>query len=184
MREADQELISRILDENISELETRRILKVIKQNPEAYTMFQRYSLIGHAMRGELPARLNQDFNKDVMNRLISKHDAKENVDVSRHRNKVRLSVALGVIAMFTALFFITAQNLVQHDLNGVTPSLDTLAEQESDEIRQDFILNPKAAEDFNSYIVNHAEYASPRVSIPHVRIVSDNRGYHLEHSDQ
>ena len=41
----------------------------------------------------------------------------------------------------------------------------------SSEDLQNFISNPKAAASFNSYIMNHAEYASPRVSVPHVRIV-------------
>ena len=184
MREADQELISRILDENISELEARRILKMIQQDPDVYSMFGRYNLIGHAMRGELPARLNQDFNRDVMKRLFSENDAKETAHFDRRWNKAKLSVSLGIIAMFSALFFVTAQYFVQPDLTVVTASLETLAERENDEMQQDFILSPKAAEDFNSYIVNHAEYASPRVSIPHARIVSDNRGYYSEHGGQ
>ena len=61
MNEIDQELLSRILDESVSEFETQRILKEIQSNSELRAIYQRYIMIGYAMRKELPMRLNKNF---------------------------------------------------------------------------------------------------------------------------
>ena len=175
MKEADQELVSRMLDENISEFEVRRILKEIELDPELYSAYQRYSLIGHAMRRELPARLNHDFSEEVMNRLHNEPDTESSVRSTR-LNKLKIPIGLGVAALVTVFSLVIVQNVIQPDLPS-SPTPTAVAEHAGDEGLQDFTLIPKAAEDFNSYIVNHAEYASPRVSMPHVRIVSHNRDY-------
>ena len=80
--------------------------------------------------------------------------------------------------MLAVFSFVMLQDFIP-----LTPSSEVapveVAEREpaGDDEVQDFASSPKAAEDFNSYIVNHAEYASPRVSMPRVRIVSYNRPY-------
>lgn len=181
MKEADQELVSRMLDENISEFEARRILKEFQQDPELCSTFKRYSLIGHAMRRELPTRLNQNFSEEILGRLLIEPDAKNPVHRTR-LEKLKLPIGLGVVALVTAFSFVIVQSFTQTDLSiSVAPT--TVVEHVDNEKLQDFILNPKAAEDFNSYIVNHAGYASPRVSMPQVRIVSSSQDY-PEYGDQ
>ena len=178
MKETDQELVSRILDENVSEFETRRILKEIRLDPELYSAYQRYSLIGHAMRRQLPARLNHNFSKEVMNRLSAgpKPDTESPVHEGAHITKIKTPIGLGVAALVAVFSFVMLQDFIRPDPS-TSPAPTTVAEHAGEEELQDFILSPKAAEDFNSYIVNHAEYASPRVSMPHVRIVSYNQDY-------
>jgi hypothetical protein len=73
---------------------------------------------------------------------------------------------------------VSFQNYVQTNNEVAAPAIvaDRVIEESdiqrvSNEDLQNFISNPEAAASFNSYIMNHAEYASPRVSVPHVRIV-------------
>ena len=55
----NQEL-SRILDEDVSEFETQRILKEYAIRSMSFKQFcSRYNIIGHVLRKELPAKLNQ-----------------------------------------------------------------------------------------------------------------------------
>lgn len=175
MKETDQELVSRILDEGISEFETRRILKKIQQDPELYSTYQRYNLIGYAMRKQLPARLNPDFSKEVMDRLSP--GAGPDTDHPPYRPaNMKVPVAMGIAAVLALFSFVMLQDFIPlTPSSGVVPV--EIAERASEDDVQDFVSSPKAAEDFNSYIVNHAEYASPRVSMPRVRIVSYNRPY-------
>ena len=175
MKETDQELVSRILDEEISEFETRRILKKIQQDPELYSTYQRYNLIGDAMRRQLPGQLKPDFSKEVMNKLSSDPESETRRSLYRPGN-MKIPVGMGIAAVLAVLSFVVLQDFIP-----LTPSSSVapaeLAEHVVEDEVQDFASSPKAAEDFNSYIVNHAEYASPRVSMPRVRIVSYNRAY-------
>lgn len=175
MKETDQELVSRILDEEVSEFETRRILKKIQHDPELYSTYQRYNLIGYAMRKQLPTRLNPGFSKEVMDRLSA--GAEPGTDHLPYRAaNVRIPLAMGVAAALALFSFVMLQDFIPlTPSSGIAPV--EIAERVGEDDVQDFVSSPKAAEDFNSYIVNHAEYASPRVSMPRVRIVSYNRPY-------
>lgn len=181
MKETDQELVSRILDEDVSEFETRRILKKIQQDPELYSTYQRYNLIGDAMRRQLPGRLNPDFSKQVMSKLSSASESMARRSPYRPEN-MKIPVGVGIAAVLAVFSFVVLQDFIP-----LTPSSSVapveIAERAAEDEVQDFASSPKAAEDFNSYIVNHAEYASPRVSMPRVRIVSYNRPY-SENGDQ
>lgn len=184
MKEIDQELLSRILDEDVSEFETQRILREMNSSPELRATFQRYNVIGHAMRKQLPARLNHNFNNEVMSKLsnevILDSDSNESAQSFSNSNKIKTTIGLAIAASVAVFSFVTFQNFIQPSTTTTTNNTPVIAErivEESDiqrvsrEELQNFISNPEAAAEFNSYMVNHAEYASPRVSMPHVRIV-------------
>ncbi|MEJ2115455.1 MAG: hypothetical protein P8X88_05275 [Gammaproteobacteria bacterium] len=74
--------------------------------------------------------------------------------------------------------FVSFQNYIQTKNEVSPPAVVASRVVEEGDIQrvsskdlENFISNPEAAASFNSYIMNHAEYASPRVSVPHVRIV-------------
>jgi negative regulator of sigma E activity len=187
MKETTQELLSRILDEDVSEFEMQRILKEMKSNEELRSTLHRYNVIGHAIRKELPAQFSQSFVDNVMSKIgdeemvapthdeiiESEHDSQIK-DSSRFKNAIGLAIAASV----AVVSFVSFQNYIQtkSETMPATVVADRVVEQSdiqrvsSDEL-QNFITNPKAAASFNSYIMNHTEYASPRVSLPHVRIV-------------
>lgn len=187
MKETDQELLSRILDENVSEFETQRILKEMQSDDELRMKLHRYNLIGHAMRNELPKQIDQNFVQNVMSKLDDEDMAepelndviKSSKDVfEKDSSRLKTAIGLAIAASVAVVSFVSFQNYVQTK-NEITPAAvvaDRIVEENdiqrvSSEDLQNFISNPAAAASFNSYIMNHAEYASPRVSVPHVRIV-------------
>ncbi|MGH1537382.1 MAG: sigma-E factor negative regulatory protein [Gammaproteobacteria bacterium] len=182
MKEIDQELLSRILDEDISEFETQRILKEMKSDDELRTKLQRYSLIGHAIRNELPENINQSFVDDVMGNLadekMSTPEFNQATESKKESGRLKAAIGLAIAASVAVVSFVSFQNYVQTNDEVVPAAIvaDRVVEESdiqrvSNEDLQNFISNPEAAASFNSYIMNHAEYASPRVSMPHVRIV-------------
>lgn len=184
MKDSIKELLSRILDEDISEFEAQRILKEINSNDELGLTLQRYDLIGHAMRKELPKQFNQNFVHNISSKLINEEmeipspGQSEFIETTNGFNRFKTAVGFAIAASVAVFSFVAFQNIFQPDVN-TTPNAivaDQIVEQTdiqrvSSEDLQNFISNPKAAASFNSYIMNHAEYASPRVSVPHVRIV-------------
>ena len=180
MNEIDQELLSRILDESVSEFETQRILKEIQSNSELRAIYQRYIMIGYAMRKELPMRLNKNFTNDVMSKLPSETPVDSSPgnfsQVLINSNKLKTTVGLAIAASIAVFSFVVFQNFIQPNTSNAPVVAERIIKESdiqrvSTEELKNFILNPKAAAEFNSYIVNHAEYASPRVSMPHVRTV-------------
>jgi len=187
MKETSQELLSRVLDEDVSEFETQRILKEMKSNDRLRSTLHRFYIIGHAMRDELPKRINTNFVHNVMSRLtdeeMSAPEFNEDKELEKDNHakdsgRFKTAIGLAIAASVAVVSFVSFQNYVQTN-NETTPTAivaDRVVEESdiqrvSSEDLQNFISNPKAAASFNSYIMNHAEYASPRVSVPHVRIV-------------
>lgn len=187
MKETSQELLSRVLDEDVSEFETQRILKEMQSNDELRSTLHRYNVIGHAMRDELPKQINSNFVHNVMSKLTNEEmsapefnedNELENDNHVKDSGRFKTAIGLAIAASVAVVSFVSFQNYVQTN-NETTPAAivaDRIVEESdiqrvSSEDLQNFISNPKAAASFNSYIMNHAEYASPRVSVPHVRIV-------------
>ena len=184
MKETNQELISRILDEDVSELEAKHIVKEMQTDDELRSTLQRYDMIGHVMRKELPKELNLNFVHNVMSQVereeMETPDLKHNdvIDQDKDESKFKTFIGLAIAASVAIFSFVAFQNFIQPETD-TTPTAvvaDRVVEESdiqrvSSEDLQNFISNPEAAASFNSYIMNHAEYASPRVSVPHVRIV-------------
>ncbi len=202
MKETDQELLSRILDEDVSEFEIQRLVTEMKTDGEFRSKLQRYSVIGHAVRNELPAQVNTNFVDNVMSALANEdmsapefdestsQVADGQVEEAKEDHRFKTAIGLAIAASVAVVSFVSFQNYVQND-NQVTPNAivaDRVVEESdiqrvSSQDLQNFISNPEAAASFNSYIMNHAEYASPRVSVPHVRIVGygkDNTNVEME----
>ena len=185
MKETDQELLSRILDEDVSEIETLRILKGMKLDNELRSKLSRYNLIGFAIRNELPKQINQNFVNNIMGKLVDEemstpelNGAVEQVDDTNDNSRIKTAIGLAIAASVAVVSFVSFQNYVQTNNESSTPAVvaDRIVEESdiqrvSSEDLQNFISNPEAAASFNIYIMNQSEYASPRVSVPHVRIV-------------
>lgn len=190
MKETDQELLSRILDEDVSEFEAQRILKEMKSDDTLRDKLHRYNVIGHAIRKELPEHINRNFVHNVMSKLddeeMSQPDLNaghsEVIELEKDSGRFKTAIGLAIAASVAVVSFVSFQNYVQTNNETTAPAViaDRVIEESdiqrvSSEDLQNFISNPRAAESFNSYIMNHTEYASPRVSMPHVRIVSHGK---------
>lgn len=187
MKEISQELLSRVLDEDISEFETQRILKEMKSNDGLRSTLYRYNVIGYAIRDELPKQINSNFVHNVMSKLtdeemsVPEFNGDNEIEKENHAKdagRFKTAIGLAIAASVAVVSFVSFQNYVQTNNETTTTAIvaDRVVEESdiqrvSSEDLQNFISNPEAAASFNSYIMNHAEYASPRVSVPHVRIV-------------
>ena len=187
MKEISQELLSRVLDEDISEFETQRILKEMKSNDALRSTLYRYNVIGYAIRDELPKQINSNFVHNVMSKLtdeemsVPEFNGDSEIEKENHAKdagRFKSAIGLAIAASVAVVSFVSFQNYVQTNNETTTTAIvaDRVVEESdiqrvSSEDLQNFISNPEAAASFNSYIMNHAEYASPRVSVPHVRIV-------------
>lgn len=187
MKETSQELLSRVLDEDLSEFEAQRILKEMQSNDEFRSTLHRYNVIGHAMRDELPKQINSSFVDNVMSRLTDEEMSAPEINQdnelvkdnhAKDSGRFKTAIGLAIAASVAVVSFVSFQNYVQTNNETTRAAIvaDRVVEEGdiqrvSSEDLQNFISNPKAAASFNSYIMNHAEYASPRVSVPHVRIV-------------
>ncbi len=187
MKEISQELLSRVLDEDISEFETQRILKEMKSNDALRSTLYRYNVIGYAIRDELPKQINSNFVHNVMSKLtdeemsVPEFNGDSEIEKENHAKdagRFKTAIGLAIAASVAVVSFVSFQNYVQTNNETTTTAIvaDRVVEESdiqrvSSEDLQNFISNPEAAASFNSYIMNHAEYASPRVSVPHVRIV-------------
>ena len=184
MKETNQELLSRILDEDVSELEAQCILKEMQSDEDLCLVLQRYDIIGHAMRKEMPKGFNRNFVHNAMSQLeweeMDAHDPNFNevIELDKDDSKFKTFIGLAIAASVAVFSFVAFQNFLQPESDTTSTAIvaDRVIEESdiqrvSNEELQNFISNPEAAASFNSYIMNHAEYASPRVSVPHVRIV-------------
>ena len=129
MKEIDQELLSRILDEDVSEFETQRILREMNSSTELRATFQRYNVIGHAMRKQLPARLNHNFNNEVMSKLsnevILDSDSNESAQSFSNSNKIKTTIGLAIAASVAVFSFVTFQNFIQPSTTTTTTTNNT-----------------------------------------------------------
>ena len=125
MKDIDQELLSRILDEDVSEFETQRILKEYQSDPELQAVFNRYNIIGHALRKELPAKLNDKFTEEVMNKLSD--DDSFDADITdiapaptiaiENSHKFTTPIGLAIAASVAVFSFVAVQNFMQPDIS-------------------------------------------------------------------
>lgn len=182
MRATDQELLSRLFDdEDISEFEMRRILRKMQSSRELRAKFQRYNIIGHAMRGQLPSRLHGHLSDDVVDRVacMVKSDSSSS-ESGRGRAKMKAVAGLALAASLAVFLLVAFQSLTPPvvDTDGAGARIvagQVVEEGDAQRIGEqelhNFVLSLDALAEFNSYVVNHAEYASLRASMPHVRIV-------------
>ena len=161
-------------------LKRNAFLKEIKTDDELRLTLQRYDIIGHSMRKELPKGFNQNFVHNVMSQIEREEmDAPDpELNEINSESKFKTFIGLAIAASVAVFSFVAFQNFLQPETDTTPPAIvaDRVVEESdiqrvSSEDLQNFISNPEAAASFNSYIMNHTEYASPRVSVPHVRIV-------------
>ncbi len=186
MKDSDKELLSTILDEDVSEFEMKRILNEMQSNAEVSSVYQRYNIIGHAIRKELPSQLNVNFADEVMRKLATEDSEKSAHELLQNESdhfKFKTAFGLAIAASVAIFSFLSFQNYFQTEteIESAPVVADNVVEPRdiqrvSAEELQNIASNPEAVSDLDSYIMNHAEHASSRVSVPYVRIV----GYEQE----
>ena len=128
------ELISRSLDEELSELEKRRLSQKILSKDTGAQVWSRYHAVSAVMRKQFPARLDKEFNIRVMQEIERdgrQHEAPKKSGIHRAKSTVKHVAGLAVAASVAAVSVISYQyfNKPVTDPNPATFSSATSTEQ-------------------------------------------------------
>jgi sigma-E factor negative regulatory protein RseA len=182
------ERLSALVDDEADGFECRRLLDQLGRNPDDLSRWERYHLIGDALRGGLRRRAKSDFAAGIMARI-----ADEPVPVPATRTVgqrlVRPTAGLAMAASVAVAVLVGVVNVTgTPDADGPVvaeagpagaPTATRGVVQLSDATVATAApvappaLEPMEASDarLHSYIVNHAEHAAGRGLMPYVRVV-------------
>jgi negative regulator of sigma E activity len=176
-------LLSAFVDEEVSELEVRRVCKELLSDEHELTRWSHYYLIRDALRGNLPAVIDLRFADAVMAR-IKQEPALTNAVLRTWRERLLQPAAgLGLAASIAGAAVLSFQAFT----GGTSPTSSTVAQvaqvpvsarqvkvetaSASDSTERALLQNPQIAARLNSYLVNHSEYAPTQGMMPYARVV-------------
>jgi sigma-E factor negative regulatory protein RseA len=181
------ERLSALVDDEADDFECRRLLDELGRNPDDLTRWERYHLIGDAVRGGLRRSANAGFAAGVMAR-IAHEPVPAPVIRTMGQRLVKPTAGLAMAASVAVAVLVGVVNVTG------TPDADTPAVAEAGPAAAPAVargvqvsdatvatatplappaLEPMDASDarLHSYIVNHAEHAAGRGLMPYVRVV-------------
>jgi sigma-E factor negative regulatory protein RseA len=184
------ERLSALVDSEAEGFEVRRLLDELARNKQDMALWERYHLIGDAVRGGLNHAARPGFADAVMARIA---DEAESVPVAGAvgRRLVKPVAGVAMAASVAVAVLVGVVNLT----GGEDPAVPAVAEAEntipppaqraapaadagpviaaSSTSRSRPALEPLEASDarIHSFIVNHAEHGAGRGLMPYVRVV-------------
>ena len=181
MTNRHEEVLSAFVDEETSTFETRLSVKEIVTDDGQRSRWERYHLIRDTLRGNVPPRVDKEF----CNKIMAAIDGTVDSDLPSERwNKQSHAVLKPIagVALAASVAIVTVLSVKALIVNA--PSVNTGAVAQLDggdqqamrepqaDVRGSLVTsNPSEEARLNSYLVNHAEYASRRSMIPYARIV-------------
>ena len=181
MTNRHEEVLSAFVDEETSAFETRLSVKEIVTDDGQRSRWERYHLIRDTLRGNVPPIVDKEF----CNKIMTTIDRTVDSDPTSERAKINSYAALKPIAglaIAASVAIVTVLSVKTLIVNA--PSVNTGAVVQLDaedqrgsrkpevDVRRSLVAsNPSEEARLNSYLVNHAEYASRRSMIPYARIV-------------
>jgi sigma-E factor negative regulatory protein RseA len=176
------EVISAFVDNETSGFEARLSIKEMLQSDEQRTRWERYHVIRDALRGNLPATMDTDFTTEVMARIEAEPTATAQGSARRSHQLLRPVGGLALAAVVAVVSVLALRSMRGTES---APSAQTIAQTEArDEAARvsepevpipiSPLNTPAARARMNSYLVNHAEYATAGGVMPYARVF----GYH------
>ncbi len=181
-------LLSAFVDEEVSELEVRRVCKELLSDEQELTRWSHYYLIRDALRGNLPAVIDLRFADAVMARIKQEPALTNAVPRTWRERLLQPAAGLGLAASIAGAAVLSFQAFT----GGTSPTSSTVAQvaqvpvsarqvnvetaSASDSIERApaeraLLQNPQVAARLNSYLVNHSEYAPTQGMMPYARVV-------------
>lgn len=181
MTKRHEEVLSAFVDEETSTFETRLSVKEIVTNDDQRSRWERYHLIRDTMRGNVPPIVDKDFSNKIMT-TIDGAAASDLPSERSNRQPYAMLKPFAGVAIAACVAVVTVLSVKALIVNA--PSVNTGAVAQLDAGDQQAVRrretdargslsssNPREEARLNSYLVNHAEYASRRSMIPYARIV-------------
>jgi sigma-E factor negative regulatory protein RseA len=176
-----RELISGLVDNELSELEERRVHKAMAEDPSLRVVWERYHVIRAALRNEMDVPAGVGLPERVSAALASEPQSV----VARWRPAVRTVGGLAVAASVAALTVVGIQTYRAPQSGAVVvaakPAASTERTMRVSATRWN-TKEPARERMLNGYLVEHQEASSGGVggALPYVRIV----GYDAEQPKQ
>ncbi len=186
MADNSEELISAYMDEETSAFESRLCIHEMVSDQSSRARWERYHIIRDALQGNLPTLMHSQFSSDVMEKVLHEDSLNARIKLADLRFSSRYLKPLGGFALAASVA--TLSFLGVRFINSETKATSPVVAQRSDDRtpvrhhtqvskrtnpipRQAWPLTTKDEARLNSYLVNHAEYASRTGIMPYVRIV-------------
>jgi len=194
------ELISRSLDEDLSELERRRLNQKILSKEDGAQVWCRYHAISAVLKKQFPSQLNKNFSQQVMQVIES--DGRQNaapVQSGLHHvgSYFKQVAGLAIAASVAAISVISYQYFNQPESDAATlivsqkSSIDQIQPSTSTSIQslpvefspaqlttqpQNLLLDSEVEEniyfqELNPYIQDHSGFGSQRFMTPYVEMI-------------
>lgn len=178
-----EERLSALIDGEVTEFESRRLIDELLKNDADRSRWARAHLIGDAMRGELPQTVPLDFAASVSAR-IDEEPALQKVAVPS--TWVKPAAGFAVAAMVAVVSILSLQSIVGYEqapagiapIATSTPSPVTpvesnfrLASTPAPEALKEGVSTKEVQQRINRYLVNHSEFATNPGVLPYARIV-------------
>jgi sigma-E factor negative regulatory protein RseA len=182
MTTTKDERFSALLDGEVSDFEQRRLVDELLKDEEAQGQWMRSSLIGDAMRNELPETVSLDF-ADVIRQQIDQEE--EYQAQGSAPSWFKPAAGFSVAAMVAVVSVLSLQSMVGYEQSttpvptvvssaappsAVDQSNFRLASSPAPSVQQG-VSSEEVQQRINRYLVNHSEYASRPGMLPHARIV-------------
>lgn len=176
---AMNEKLSALMDGELTEFETRRLMEEINRDSTLRATWERYQLTRTALRNELVGPPEVSLAGRVANRLATEPDS-----VIRHGKVIRYAGSLAIAASVAAVSILAVQWLQQPEPARTAAALVRTAD--SAKTRQSVAVTgttrwstdqPETERTLNSYLVEHNEFAATGVGglLPYVRVVGYDR---------
>ena len=115
------ERISALIDDELTDFELRRVADEVLSDDALKQRFQRYSLVGDAMRNDLPASIDMDFSSRVMAAIDAEDAVSEDVsDGQRVAAWKKPLAGAAIAASVAAMALVSLQTLSGG--NGMAPA--------------------------------------------------------------
>jgi sigma-E factor negative regulatory protein RseA len=174
-----REMLSGLVDNELSEFEERRVLKALAEEPALRAAWERYHVIRATLRNELDVPAGAALAERVSTALAAEPAAAG----ARWRPAVRTVGGLAVAASVAALTIVGIQTYRAPPPGAAVVAAKTAAPSERGVRSTRWNTNEPARERMlNAYLVEHQEASSGGVggALPYVRIV----GYDAEQPKQ
>jgi sigma-E factor negative regulatory protein RseA len=163
------EKLSALMDDELTEFETRRVIDEVARNPGHRATWDRYHLVRATLRNELDIIAAPDLAERVASRLAD-------TPVPAHRS-LRATGTLAVAASVAAVAIIGLQWLYRPDSSPSTPvakqSAPAATQVASTQGASEKARQAETERTLNAYLVEHNEFATAGMSgmLPYVRVV-------------
>lgn len=170
------ELVSALLDNELSDTKTASALSQLSQHRELRRKWERYHLIGDAMRGEA-IQLRATEISDRVRRQLGSEPAiisipkKSRADIWKSSwikpaAGAALAASVATIAVISAPGFIGLDEPAQTQLTATNISTTSpIPRQTTSGTRWKNLTEPSLESRLNGYLVDHSEYVSPGTGI-------------------